>query len=505
MFSRMRHSMFATGRNVFATIAACMLLAATAGASNAPAKGDIVVVTVHGEVTATMAGVTSPLSGGAILQLPATIRTGHDGAIELRQGPTTIAAAGSTELEIPQSAAEEGLIERIVQISGNAFYNVGKRERTKLRVETPYLVAVIKGTQFNVAAAQDGTTIALFEGRLEIRAADESDVVDLRAGEIAIRNRNDVSIRVLRMNAASTADIRRDHSAVSDHADVDANADGSSVNHPQLTAGTGSTNVVTDHVGVDTTAATPNDSSLVAQTAISNGTDVNAKIGLGGGSAGEISPQVDVGLGASTGPVTASAAVDVGSGGVAAGIGAGVSLGAVSADVGTSASIDPGAGSVAASTSAAVNLGGAASVGAGVSTAVDLGAGTVAVGAGSSVVAGPASVDLGAAASVASSSVSVATDVGASLAGVTAGADVSAAITPATGVSVDASLAVTPVVDVSAGVSVGSGTVAAGVGVGGLVDVGVSLGAGTVSVGSSTPSGVGGLLGGLLGGLRRPK
>ena len=37
----------------------------------------------------------------------------------------------------------------------------------KLRVETPYLVAVIKGTQFNVAVTGDTSTISLHEGVLE--------------------------------------------------------------------------------------------------------------------------------------------------------------------------------------------------------------------------------------------------------------------------------------------------------------------------------------------------
>src|SRR5688572_6416244 len=106
-------------------VLACMPLSMTAAAT--ASRGDIVVATVHGTVNATMAGMTVPLSAGAILQLPATVRTGADGAVELRQGNSTFAAAGNTELEIPQSAAEDGLIERIIQVRGNAFYNIGKR------------------------------------------------------------------------------------------------------------------------------------------------------------------------------------------------------------------------------------------------------------------------------------------------------------------------------------------------------------------------------------------
>src|ERR1044071_2411138 len=114
-----------------AALLACVPLS-TIAATTTASHGDIVVVTVHGTVDATMAGMTVPLSAGAILELPATVRTGADGAVELRQGPSTFAAAGNTELEIPQSAAADGLVERIVQIRGNAFYSIGKRTGTRV-------------------------------------------------------------------------------------------------------------------------------------------------------------------------------------------------------------------------------------------------------------------------------------------------------------------------------------------------------------------------------------
>src|SRR5918995_5245450 len=74
-----------------ASVWACLPLSMTAAAT--ASRGDVVVATVHGTVSATMAGMTVPLSAGAILQLPATVRTGADGAVELRQGTSTFAAA----------------------------------------------------------------------------------------------------------------------------------------------------------------------------------------------------------------------------------------------------------------------------------------------------------------------------------------------------------------------------------------------------------------------------
>jgi len=175
----------------------CALLApATALAID---SGDIVVVSVKGEVRVTNSGAPRAVRAGSVLDPPATLRTGRDGAVELRQGATTLSVGPETLLEFPALEKRGAPIDRILQPRGNVFYNIGKREGRKLRIETPYLVGVVKGTQFNVAAQDETTTISLFEGLLEVHAADESGVVDLRAGEIASRQREDSGVSVLKM------------------------------------------------------------------------------------------------------------------------------------------------------------------------------------------------------------------------------------------------------------------------------------------------------------------
>jgi hypothetical protein len=162
-------------------------------------SGDIVVVSVKGEVRVTNSGAPRAVRAGSVLDPPATLRTGRDGAVELRQGATTLSVGPETLLEFPALEKRGAPIDRILQPRGNVFYNIGKREGRKLRIETPYLVGVVKGTQFNVAAQDETTTISLFEGLLEVHAADESGVVDLRAGEIASRQREDRGVNVLKM------------------------------------------------------------------------------------------------------------------------------------------------------------------------------------------------------------------------------------------------------------------------------------------------------------------
>jgi hypothetical protein len=163
-------------------------------------SGDIVIVSLKGEVTVSMSGAKRTVRAGSVLDPPAILRTGRDGAVELRQGATTLSVGPETVLEFPALEKRGAPIDRIVQPRGNVFYNVGKREGRKLRIETPFLVGVVKGTQFNIAAQDETTTISLFEGLLEVRAADESGVVDLRAGEIASRQRDDEGVSVIKMD-----------------------------------------------------------------------------------------------------------------------------------------------------------------------------------------------------------------------------------------------------------------------------------------------------------------
>ncbi|HKS55552.1 MAG TPA: FecR domain-containing protein [Steroidobacteraceae bacterium] len=369
--------------------------------------------------------MTVPLSNGAILQLPATVRTGADGAVTLRQGNSTFAAASNTELEIPQSAAEDGLVERIVQIRGNAFYSIGKRTGTRLRVEAPYLVAVIKGTQFNVAAQEDSTTIALFEGHLEVRASDESDVVDLDAGEIAIRRRNDVSISVLRLNAAARDARRNQELAARPQADSpDSNSDVVAARNDGNT-----------RVDVDASVTTPTvrgpivetlqdgNTALAAKTTVAVSDVVtadvaaDAKVDLPAGSA-----SVDVGASTSVGEIAsvgagASTAVDLSAGTVAANGSVGADVGSVSADVGTAAAVDVPAGAVDVGASATVAAGTTPVVDVGAAAAVDAPAGTVDVGLGSTV----AGTDVDASVGVDAGAGNVGADV--NVGGVTVGVD----------------------------------------------------------------------------------
>jgi hypothetical protein len=176
-----------------------MALFTSLAADTASAASELRVEETNGAVKLQLQNKWQTPSKGMSLTLPAVVSTGEDGSISLRQDDTTVSVASNTALEFYADAESGSLLQRVVQNQGSAFYDVAPRSSSKLRVETPYLVAVIKGTEFDVTIADETTSVALFEGQLQIEALDIAEVVQLAAGQIARRHKNDPHITVLNM------------------------------------------------------------------------------------------------------------------------------------------------------------------------------------------------------------------------------------------------------------------------------------------------------------------
>lgn len=439
-------------------------------------SGDLIVVSTKGEVHITVNGAARNVRAGGVLELPATLRTGRDGNVELKQGATTVSVGPETLLEFPALEKHGAPIDRIVQPRGNAFYNIGKREGRKLRVETPYLVGVIKGTQFNVSAQDEATTISLFEGLLEVRATDDSDVVDLKAGEIASRKRGDKSISVIKMDGSKAPP-----TGPRPPAGTGSNNDTPSPTVPRITPSNeggesllvdrGATQLPADlDVSTDVRTNGPSgETGVTAELGVGDGLDVTTNVVVNAASNG-----IDVGAGAAVGlgdsiDLGANAAVNIGPTGVDVVTAVGVDVGPVAADLGVSAGVDLAAGTVDASADVGVNVG-PVTADLGVNAGVDLGAGTVDLSADVGVGAGPVTADLGTTTNI---------DLGAGT------------IDTSIDTGVDAGLLTTDL-STGAGVDLGSGTVDTAVDLGvstPVVDVdlgaavAVDAGAGTIDVG----------------------
>ena len=388
-------------------LALALLLGAPAHAID---SGDIVVASVKGQVSVTMNGAARGVRAGSVLELPATVRTGPDGAIELKQGATSVSVGPDTQLDFPALEKRGAPVDRIVQPRGNAFYDIGKREGRKLRVETPYLVGVIKGTQFNVSAQDDSTTISLFEGRLEV-CANDGEPVDLRAGEIASRGRGDASISVIKMNekAPATAPVSQQRNGGDGRADGN---DGNSRNTSPMPPRHERHDVARDDSQIPDYTMAPRIVTVDDRSVASIGVDLGsrdlgegASVNPASSAAADVAVHVDAGIGAQVDvavdppgagavgvdtdarasvDVGANTSVDVGGDGVSVDVASGADLaaGGVTTTIDTGAGVDLGTGGVSVDVDAGVaaGVGDVAAVDAGVNAGVNVGAGTIDVG-----------------------------------------------------------------------------------------------------------------------------
>lgn len=73
---------------------------------------------------------------------------------------------------------KDGLSTTIIQQAGSVLIQAEKRNVKHFQVETPYLAAVVKGTQFRVSVNAVGSTVEVIEGRVE--------VAEFKSGQFAL-------------------------------------------------------------------------------------------------------------------------------------------------------------------------------------------------------------------------------------------------------------------------------------------------------------------------------
>ena len=123
---------------------------ATASGAFAADGGDWTVRKSSGEVWLTGSDVQqASLKQEDVLKPGDTVRTGRTGRVLLKRGDEMILVSPNSVVGVP-AQKKEGLSTTIVQQAGSILLDVEKRNVKHFEVETPYLAAVVKGTQFRV-------------------------------------------------------------------------------------------------------------------------------------------------------------------------------------------------------------------------------------------------------------------------------------------------------------------------------------------------------------------
>jgi hypothetical protein len=158
--------------------AMAMALSLLTGASALAAENGVWSVSKSsGEVwLATTGAQPASLKQEDTLKPGDTIRTGRNGRVLLVRGEETILIAPNSVIGL-LTEKKDGLSTTIQQQAGSILLEVEKRNVKHFEVETPYLAAVVKGTQFSVTVDGASTRVDVRRGQVE--------VADFKSGQIA--------------------------------------------------------------------------------------------------------------------------------------------------------------------------------------------------------------------------------------------------------------------------------------------------------------------------------
>ncbi|SCB54090.1 FecR family protein [Bradyrhizobium shewense] len=113
-----------------------------------------------------------------------TIRTGRNGRVLLVRGEETILISPNSVVGLP-SEKKEGLSTTIIQQAGSILLEVEKRNVKHFEVETPYLAAVVKGTQFSVTVGAGSTKVGVLRGQVEVSDFKTGQIAQVMPGQAA--------------------------------------------------------------------------------------------------------------------------------------------------------------------------------------------------------------------------------------------------------------------------------------------------------------------------------
>src|SRR5215207_1295491 len=147
--------------------------------------GDWTVHKSSGEVWLAGSGVQqASLKQEDVLKPGDTVRTGRTGRVLLKRGDEMILVSPNSVVGVP-AQKKEGLSTTILQRAGSILLDVEKRNVKHFEVETPYLAAVVKGTQFRVTIEAGKTSVDVVRGQVEVADFKSGQIAQVMAGQQA--------------------------------------------------------------------------------------------------------------------------------------------------------------------------------------------------------------------------------------------------------------------------------------------------------------------------------
>lgn len=124
-----------------------------------------------GEVSVEAGGVVAPAERGLSLNPGDVVETGEAGRAVIVRGAEYVILSPRSRIRIAVPEAADQTTQ-VSQAFGSAEFRIGKKETGSFGVKTPYLAAVVKGTEFNVTVSDAGARLQVTEGQVEVSTLD---------------------------------------------------------------------------------------------------------------------------------------------------------------------------------------------------------------------------------------------------------------------------------------------------------------------------------------------
>ena len=173
-------------------IAVLMATSCLIAPSRAEGTLDWVVSAITGQGPAIeQVAISGDLSRGSVVQPSEQISTGDGERVVLTHGQDVLELQPNTTVAIG-GAGPNGMATVVKLIDGTVHVKVGKRAPGRtFSVETRFLVATVKGTEFDVTADDDAAAVSVSEGTVAVQSAGGNRAVDVTPGRTAVASADD--------------------------------------------------------------------------------------------------------------------------------------------------------------------------------------------------------------------------------------------------------------------------------------------------------------------------
>ncbi len=138
-----------------------------------------VIVDTVGHVR--LMGQVRRLEPGDVLPPNQALITEAGAQATLVQGEDVMVVYENSRVEVPQEPEGSG-VTRIFHRLGEVLFDVTPRTSRSFRVESPFLIAGIKGTRFSVIVDDQGSRLSVIEGHVEVSSRDSEEATSVTTG-----------------------------------------------------------------------------------------------------------------------------------------------------------------------------------------------------------------------------------------------------------------------------------------------------------------------------------